>query len=116
MNTNRYGEFECPTCGMTFHDRKKLSGHMGGAHRRNITEKGTPRCKKCNHILIEGGNWAQWAVKQRNLICTTCKNVQNKKSYRNRVTQHACTLRSKLLDNAETTLEDIKRRLNKKNG
>jgi len=78
MITSRYGEFECEFCGKVFHDKKKLQGHIGGAHRRNITEKGVPRCKGCNQRLIEGSNWPEWAVKQRNLICKTCKKILSK--------------------------------------
>lgn len=116
MIKNRYGEFICPECGDVFHDRKKLSGHIGGAHRRCITERGLPRCKVCKQRLTEGANWPEWAVKQRNLICKTCKNVQNKTSYRNRVVQRATTLRTKLDktkidDKPSMTLDEIKRRM-----
>lgn len=107
----RYGEFECTVCGSIFHDIKKLQGHMGGAHRRNITEKGIIRCKVCNQRLVEGSNWPQWAVKQRNLICKPCKNIQNKKSYRNRIAIRINPLKSKLPSNL--TIDDIKRRINR---
>lgn len=113
MSNNRYGEFECPICKMIFHDRKKLSGHMGGAHRRNITEKGVPRCKVCNQRLTEGANWPRWAVEQRNLICKTCKNIQNKKSYRNRIVLRSNALKEKLTEKPSVTLDDIKRRMNR---
>lgn len=84
IDKSRYGTFECPICKRTFHDKKKLDGHIGGAHRKGVTEKGIIKCKHCGQRLREGFNWPKWAVKQRNLICKTCKNTQNKKAYRNR--------------------------------
>lgn len=82
----RFGEFKCPypKCDFMCHDQKVLHGHIGGAHKRNITKDKVPHCKFCNERLIEGKNWAQWAIKQRNLICVMCKRKQNRKSYRNR--------------------------------
>lgn len=82
---DRYGEFKCPHCGEIFFDKKKYDGHIGGAHRANITKSGIVKCKFCNVKLIEGKNWPMWAVNQRNLICTKCKNAQNRQSYRNRI-------------------------------
>ena len=81
----RYGEFKCPYCDEIFHDKKKLHGHIGGAHRRNITKKEIPKCKFCKVKLVKGKNWAQWAIKQYNLICISCKRKQNRKSYRTQI-------------------------------
>ena len=78
-----YGEFKCPYCNAIFHEKKKLMGHIGGAHKKG-QGKIDPRCKFCNTILIEGKNWPKWAVKQKNLICITCKRIQNRESYRKR--------------------------------
>lgn len=86
MIRKRYGEFECPVCGESFLDRRKLSGHIGGAHRKNITKSSEViKCKFCHTKLIEGKNWADWAIKQRNLVCIPCKNSQNRESYRNKI-------------------------------
>lgn len=81
----KYGEFTCKLCGKVFFEKKRLAGHMGGAHRRNITKTEKPKCKCCNDKLIEGKNWPKWAVKQRNLICKKCKNIQNKNAYRRKL-------------------------------
>ena len=81
----KYGEFECPHCDEVFFEKKKLDGHIGGAHKRNITKDSKPVCKFCNAKLVEGKNWPQWAVKQRNLICIKCKRKQNRDSYHNRI-------------------------------
>jgi uncharacterized C2H2 Zn-finger protein len=110
MEKKRYGEFICPQCGGVFHDRKKLDGHIGGAHRRGVTEKSAPKCKVCNHQLREGDNWPEWAVKQRNLICKACKNTQNRKSYRSRMLHQKTALADKLPEKPKT-LEDIRRRM-----
>jgi predicted RNA-binding Zn-ribbon protein involved in translation (DUF1610 family) len=110
MNEKRYGEFFCPHCGEAFHDRKKLSGHIGGAHRRGVTEGKIPRCKVCHQQLQAGHNWPEWAIKQRNLICKGCKNIQNRKSYRNKANLRSTVLKDKLPEKPDT-LEDIKRRL-----
>lgn len=83
--SKQYGEFDCPHCDQTFFEKKKLDGHIGGAHKRNTTKDGITKCKFCNAKLIEGGNWAAWAIKQRNLICIPCKRRQNRESYRNRL-------------------------------
>ena len=80
-----FGEFKCAYCGQYFHSKKQLSGHIGGAHRKNITKKSKLlNCKKCNKPLIKGKNWATWAIEQGNLICIPCKNAQNRRSYINR--------------------------------
>ena len=83
--SERYGKCKCIYCGQIFFDKKKLDGHIGGAHRANITKTKKPKCKFCNDNLIEKKNWAIWAIKQRNLICNKCKNMQNRVSYRNRL-------------------------------
>jgi hypothetical protein len=111
MNKKRYGEFQCDICGEVYHDRKKLDGHIGGAHRKGITEREIPRCKVCKKRLEAGGNWPMWAVKQHNLICKICKNAQNKKSYRNRIVLRTNSLKEKLVEKPGMTLEDIKRRM-----
>lgn len=80
-----YGEFKCPYCKKVFHKKKSLAGHIGGAHRRFITQKQKPACKFCETELIKGKNWADWAVKQQNLICNKCKRIQNRKSYNKRM-------------------------------
>jgi DNA-directed RNA polymerase subunit RPC12/RpoP len=77
----KYGEFKCPQCKEVFHIKKQLDGHLGGAHRRNITKTGVPKCKHCGERLFEGQNWGMWAVKQRNLICSMCKNKLNRESH-----------------------------------
>jgi hypothetical protein len=79
------GEFKCPECDRIFHSKKQLLGHWGGAHRRNYTKDHKPTCKFCNVDLIADKNWAQWAIKQGNLICIPCKRKQNRNSYRNKV-------------------------------
>jgi RNase P subunit RPR2 len=82
MSTKRFGEFKCPICKQIFFDKKKLAGHIGGKHRKNITKRTKIlQCKNCHKPLIKGKNWAEWAIKQANLICTPCKNEQNRKSY-----------------------------------
>jgi uncharacterized C2H2 Zn-finger protein len=82
----QYGEFKCPHCDQVFFEKKKLDGHIGGAHKRNITKDiRVPKCKFCGDSLVEGKNWPKWAVKQRNLICIKCKRVQNRTSYRNKL-------------------------------
>jgi hypothetical protein len=108
----RFGEFTCKQCNMIFHDRKKLDGHMGGAHRRNITTKTIPRCKKCNKELIENDNWPEWAIKQRNLICKFCKNIQNRQSYRNKIAKKITLETDENLKKPNTIgLDDIKRKI-----
>jgi uncharacterized C2H2 Zn-finger protein len=82
---NQYGEFPCPICGEVFHIKKQLSGHFGGAHRKNVTATGTVKCKHCGNKLVEGINWGMWAVKQRNLICKNCKNIRNRESHFRRI-------------------------------
>lgn len=79
------GEFKCPECDRIFHHKSQLLGHYGGAHRRNYTKDNKPTCKFCDAELIEDKNWAQWAIKQGNLICIPCKRKQNRESYRNKV-------------------------------
>ena len=81
----KFGEFKCPHCNEVFFELKKLHGHIGGAHKKNITKDGKPICKFCKNPLIEGKNWAKWAIKQRNLICISCKRKQNRTSYRHRI-------------------------------
>ena len=81
----RYGEHVCPYCKKVFHKSESLAGHIGGAHRRFITQSKRPHCKFCETELVEGGNWHKWAVKQRNLICTKCKRKQNRNSYRKKI-------------------------------
>lgn len=105
----RYGEFKCPypNCDYMCHDKKQLDGHIGGAHKKNITQDGIPRCKFCNDKLIKGKNWPKWAIKQRNLICIKCKRQQNRKSYRNRV--------KKRNSNRVTKLKSLKEKLNAAN-
>lgn len=85
LNDKEYGEFPCPFCNEIFHQKKQLIGHYGGKHKRNSAVEGIPTCKMCGKKLIENKNWAQWAIKQRNLICVPCKRIQNKISYRNRM-------------------------------
>ena len=86
MMKKQYGEFKCPYCDQIFFEKKKLDGHIGGAHKRNITKDvKVPKCKFCGDKLIEGKNWPKWAVKQRNIICIKCKRKQNRDSYRNRL-------------------------------
>ena len=88
INKKRFGEFTCSECGEMFLDWKKYSGHIGGAHRRNITKSSQPiRCKYCKALLVKGKNWPDWAIKQRNLICKSCKNIQNRESYRNKMSK-----------------------------
>ena len=77
----RFGEHKCPYCEKVFHKSESLAGHIGGAHRRFTTKLGKPQCKFCDKELVEGKNWPKWAVKQRNLICSNCKRLQNRKSY-----------------------------------
>lgn len=101
--TKQYGEFQCPHCDQVFFEKKKLDGHIGGAHKRNTTKDGIPRCKFCKKPLKRGFNWAEWAVKQRNLICTPCKNAQNRKSYMNR--------KKRILDNKRKGYPQLKERL-----
>jgi phage FluMu protein Com len=97
----QYGEFECTICGKVFFEKKKLDGHMGGAHKRDSTKDvKIPKCKFCGDLLIEGGNWAKWAIKQRNLICVKCKRVQNRASYRNRLESKAAK-RQEVIDQAK---------------
>jgi len=79
----KYGEFKCNICDAIFFTDKQLSGHMGGAHRRNASKEKKIICKKCGDKLIADKNWPKWAVEQGNMICKKCKNIQNKKSYRN---------------------------------
>lgn len=63
-------------------NKTSLSGHIGGAHRRFISqETRRPFCKFCETELVEGKNWPKWAVRQRNLICIKCKRKQNRESY-----------------------------------
>ena len=82
----QYGELKCPHCSRIFFEKKKLDGHIGGAHRKGITSKiGPTKCKKCGDRLVPGKNWAEWAQKQYNLICTKCKNAQNRESYRKKM-------------------------------
>jgi hypothetical protein len=82
VTTKQYGEFKCPLCKEVFHIKKQLDGHLGGAHRRNITKTGgVPKCKHCGTRLYEGKNWGMWAVRQRNLICSVCKNRLNRESH-----------------------------------
>ena len=95
MLKKKYGEFNCPYCDYICFDKKKLGGHIGGAHKRNITKDSAPICKFCKVKLVEGRNWAEWAIKQRNLICTPCKRIQNRTSYRNRM-QNRLTIKEKL--------------------
>ena len=76
------GEITCPECGEIFFLKKKFIGHWGGKHRAGITQNGKPICKFCDAKLVEGVNWAEWAIKQRNLICIPCKRKQNRDSYR----------------------------------
>lgn len=85
MNKKQYGEFQCSICKEVFHIKKQLDGHLGGAHRKNITKEGVPKCKHCGQRLFEGQNWGMWAVRQRNLICNICKNRQNRESHKKRV-------------------------------
>ena len=80
-NNNAYGERKCPHCDYIAFTKKQMDGHFGGAHRRNITKISKPKCKECNKPLIEGVNFAKWAIKQRNLICISCKNKNNKEAY-----------------------------------
>lgn len=81
MQNENYGTFTCKICGKVFHQKKQYYGHLG-AHRKGITQGVRhPKCKKCGKELIEGANWPMWAVKQRNLICITCKRADNRKSY-----------------------------------
>ena len=81
----RFGEHKCPYCKKVFHRSESLGGHIGGAHRRFITQTEKPKCKFCDKELIKGKNWPEWAIKQRNLICQLCKRVQNRKSYQKRM-------------------------------
>ena len=77
-----HGEFKCPYCPAIFFNKTSLSGHIGGAHRRFISqETRRPFCKFCETELVEGKNWPKWAVRQRNLICIKCKRKQNRESY-----------------------------------
>jgi hypothetical protein len=80
------GEFECPYCKKVFHKRRSLAGHIGGAHRKfSVQKQGKPYCKFCEQELVKGKNWADWAIKQQNLICKKCKRIQNHKSYQKRI-------------------------------
>lgn len=92
----KYGEFECPFCDQVFFEKKKLDGHIGGAHKRNITKDKKPVCKFCNEKLVVGKNWAYWAIKQRNLICVKCKRKQNRDSYYNRIKTRALNRKNKI--------------------
>jgi len=92
----RIGEHICPYCKKTFHLSESLAGHIGGAHRRFITQSEEPKCKFCEVKLIEDDNWPFWAVKQRNLICKRCKRIQNRKSYMKRLTKRKKNLREHL--------------------
>lgn len=77
-----HGELKCPYCRAIFFTKITLSGHIGGKHRKNITQKTKrPYCKFCEAELIEGKNWPNWAIKQQNLICQKCKRRQNRESY-----------------------------------
>lgn len=96
MMKKQYGEFKCPFCDEVFFEKKKLDGHIGGAHKRNITKDEITRCKFCKERLVEGKNWPKWAVKQRNLICINCKRAQNRVSYRNKLTSKLETKKSKI--------------------
>lgn len=82
---------------------EKLDGHIGGAHKRNTTKDGIPKCKFCRKPLKKGFNWPEWAIKQRNLICTPCKNAQNRKSYMNR--------KKRIIKNREAGYPQLKERL-----
>jgi hypothetical protein len=78
----KHGEFLCPYCNKVFFTKISLSGHIGGAHRKDITSKTKkPYCKFCDAELVEGKNWPKWAIKQQNLICVKCKRLQNRLSY-----------------------------------
>lgn len=79
----KYGEIKCPHCDYITFSKKQLDGHIGGAHRKGITQIEKPKCKFCNDILIKNDNWPRWAVRQGNIICKKCKNKQNKESYYN---------------------------------
>jgi hypothetical protein len=92
----KYGEFKCPLCSEVFHIKKQLDGHLGGAHRRNVTKTGVPKCKHCGERLFEGANWGMWAVKQRNLICSKCKNKLNRESHRKTVERRKLAYESKI--------------------
>lgn len=88
MTDKKFGTFKCHHCGKVFFQKKKLEGHIGGAHRKNITQKTRLlNCKHCSKPLIKGkgGNWADWAIEQGNLICIHCKRKQNRESYRRKV-------------------------------
>jgi hypothetical protein len=83
---NDYGEFKCPYCDKAYFEKRKLDGHIGGAHRRNITkERGGKLCKFCDAPLVRGKNWPTWAADQNNLICKKCKRAKNRDSYRKRM-------------------------------
>jgi hypothetical protein len=94
--SKKYGEFTCPLCDHVFFEKKKLDGHMGGAHKRNITKDTKPACKFCKVKLIKNKNWPDWAIKQRNLICINCKRKQNRESYRNRIKRKMAVKEKKL--------------------
>jgi hypothetical protein len=77
-----YGEFKCPYCPQIFFNKTSLSGHIGGKHRRFITQKTKkPYCKFCETELVKDKNWPKWAYTQKNLICKKCKRKQNRDSY-----------------------------------
>lgn len=82
--SKKYGEFTCPYCHAIFFQHKKLQQHIGGKHKKDITQKQDPTCKFCNDKLTDT-NWLPSMQKQRNLICTTCKRKQNREVYRNKL-------------------------------
>ena len=81
MGSKAFGERNCPYCKKIFFTQAQLDGHIGGAHRKDITKEQIPKCKKCGVELIRKQNWPDWAIRQRNLICSPCKKQQNKESY-----------------------------------
>lgn len=79
-----FGEFVCPYCGAFFHEKTKFYGHIGGKHKKNITEVEKPKCNTCGCDLIAEGenqNWPNHLQKIGALRCKKCKNEKNRKSY-----------------------------------
>ena len=93
---SRYGKFICKYCGRVFHDKRQLENHIGGKHRKNITQREKPKCKKCGAELIKGRNWDNWAINQHNLICKMCKNKMNLENYYKRKKRKKDESKSKL--------------------
>ncbi len=104
---SRYGMFVCKYCNKLFHDKRQLDNHIGGKHRRNITKKEKPKCKKCKKDLVKGVNWDNWAIKYHNMICKQCKNQMNIENYYKR--------KKKKKEEAKERLNKLKEKMSGKN-